>query len=83
MNASDAVLRRDGWRVKGKTGAHEARFDYPSLPKGFAQSALVSQIRSLRNAEIYGTSHPVSQKQSAEAIALAETALADVVKLIR
>jgi len=82
VNAADAVLRKDGWRVKGKTQSHEARFDYPGLPKVFSQSALVGQLRNLRNAEIYGTSHPVSKQQATDAITLAENAIAAVAPLI-
>jgi hypothetical protein len=37
VNAADAVLARDGYRLRGKTGSHQARFDYPRLPPEFAK----------------------------------------------
>lgn len=83
MNAADAVLANDGLRVKGKTGGHQARFEYPNLPAVFAANAgLIGAIRNLRNIEIYGVVHPATPKQAADAIALAEKAIPEVEKLI-
>ncbi len=39
VNGADAVLQRDGVRVRGKEGAHQARFAYPRLPKTFTAKA--------------------------------------------
>jgi len=41
VNCADAILRRDGWRVRGKTGGHQARFEYPALPDAFAEGSAV------------------------------------------
>lgn len=83
VNCADATLRRDGWRVKGKTGAHQARFEYPSLPAIFAsRGALLDQIRRLRNTEMYETAHVVTAQQAKDAIAFAENALTEVAKVI-
>jgi hypothetical protein len=77
------VLRRDGWRVRGKTGAHQARFEYPSLPKIFSgRLALLDEIRRLRNTEVYETAHVVTERQANDAIAFAEDALTDVANVI-
>jgi len=39
VNGADAVLQRDGVRVRGKERSHQARFEYPRLPKTFAAAA--------------------------------------------
>ncbi len=83
VNCADAVLRRDGWRAKGKTGGHQARFAYPGLPEVFSsRPSLLSQIRRLRNTEVYEAAHVVTPQQSADAIAFAEAAIAKVAKVI-
>lgn len=83
VNAADAALQKDGWRVRGKTGSHEARFDFPDLPEVFRQKRpLVDQVRSLRNEEAYGGSHPVSQSQAADMVVLADSAIAEVEGLL-
>lgn len=83
VNSADAVLANDGWRVKGKTGSHQARFEYPGLPAIFAaNAALLGAIRNLRNIEIYGATHSVTAKQASDAIALAENVIPEVEKVI-
>jgi hypothetical protein len=82
VNCADAILRRDGWRVRGKTGGHQARFDYPALPKVFSsRSSLLGRIRSMRNTEVYEAAHIVTPHQSAEAIVFAEQAIAEAAKV--
>lgn len=83
VNCADAVLAKDGWRVKGKTGAHQARFEYPGLPQVFAsQAQLITMIRSLRNTEVYEPIHVVTPKQASDAITLAETAITEAAPLL-
>ena len=54
VNAADAMLARHGVRLRGKTGAHEARFDCPVLPPAFAEEArLIAAARSRRNVALY------------------------------
>jgi len=54
VNAADAILARHGVRLRGKTGAHEARFDCPVLPLAFgAEARLISAARSRRNVALY------------------------------
>ena len=54
VNAADAILARHGVRLRGKTGAHEARFDCPILPTAFgAEARLISAARSRRNVALY------------------------------
>ena len=35
VNAADALLARAGYRLRGKTGSHRARFKFPDLPREF------------------------------------------------
>lgn len=77
------MLRGHGWRVRGKTGGHQARFEYPGLPTVFAsRTSLLSQIRTLRNTEVYEASHMVTPQQAADAVAFAETVIAEVATVI-
>lgn len=83
MNCADAVLAGDGWRVKGKTGAHQARFEYPGLPGIFkTKVGLIGMIRSLRNTEVYEPIHVVTPQQANDAIALAEAAITETAKRV-
>jgi hypothetical protein len=83
VNAADAVLASAGWRVRGVTGAHAARFDFPSLPAVFAQNqALIDQARTSRNEEAYGTTHPISASQAKAIVDFAELATNEVSKLL-
>lgn len=83
VNAADALLQLNGWRVRGKSSSHEARFDFPGLPTVFtSNSALIDQVRSLRNEEAYGPTHPVSTQQAGDLVTLAESAIVEVRKII-
>lgn len=79
VNAADAILARHGVRLRGKTGAHEARFDCPMLPPAFGEEArLISAARSRRNVALYDhvDSVPVAL---ATAVAAAAKRLVDAV----
>lgn len=83
VNTADALLQLNGWRVRGKNSSHEARFDFPGLPQIFtSNSALIDEVRSLRNEEAYGPTHPVSMKQASDLVELAEGAIDEVRKVI-
>ncbi len=61
VNLADAVLAAEGFRVRGKTGSHEARFSYPGLPRGFRKhSAVITAARKGRNTALYDTAGTVS-----------------------
>ena len=54
VNAADAVLSSHGFRLRGKTGSHEARFSFLSLPSAFReQSTLIAAARESRNIAMY------------------------------
>src|SRR5213593_2224297 len=54
-------LADDGFRLRGKTGSHEARFSYPGLPRGFREhSALIAAARKGRNTALYDTAGAVA-----------------------
>jgi hypothetical protein len=83
VNVADAVLIKEGWRVKGVKGGHEARFDFPLLPAVFAQNQkLIDQARRARNEEAYGPTHPISGSQAKAIVDLAERAANEVAKLL-
>lgn len=83
VNAADAVLNAAGWRVRGVTGAHEARFAFPLLPPLFAeQRTLIDQARRSRNEEAYGPTHPISPSQAKAIVDLAEGVAAEVAKAL-
>lgn len=83
VNAADAMLTNAGWRVKGVTGAHEARFDFPLLPTVFVRNrTLIDQARRSRNEEAYGPTHPISVPQAKAIVDLAELAANEVAKLL-
>lgn len=58
VNAADATLARDGYRLRGKTGSHQARFDYPRLPGEFAkfktELLLARRMRSQAMYDVFG-----------------------------
>lgn len=84
VNAADAVLTENGWRVHGVAGAHQARFEFPLLPAVFAKNlTLIAEIRRARNEEAYGTTHPVSGAQAKSAVDLADQAVNEVSRVIR
>lgn len=69
VNAADAVLAKDGYRVRGKTGSHRARFEYPGLPSVFAKNrALLDQVRQLRSRLVYDDFGIVTPPQAQEIV---------------
>jgi hypothetical protein len=76
INAADAVLIRDGYRARGKTGAHQARFEYPLLPSVFADGRrVIARARSLRNAAAYEGVGRISRAEAMEIVDLAAAAV--------
>ena len=72
VNAADAVLSTHGFRLRGKTGSHEARFGFPPLPPAFREQAhLVVAARKSRNIAMYDESGRVSDSFAAEVIRVA------------
>jgi hypothetical protein len=72
VNAADALLARDGYRIRGKTGAHEARIRYPGLPKEFqVEAARLERARALRSAAMYDHADLVSKAEAAELVEVA------------
>lgn len=83
VNAADALLVRDGYRVRGKTGAHQARFEYPLLPRLFAGGrGVIDVARSLRNTAAYEGGGHVTRAQASEITELAESAVQAVRRLL-
>jgi hypothetical protein len=79
VNAADAMLASDGYRVRGRTKSHEARLRYPRLPKEFAEEAgLVERARSLRAQAMYDQPDFVSKSESAEMLRVARKLVAAV-----
>jgi uncharacterized protein (UPF0332 family) len=73
----DAILRKDGFQVR----THIARFAYPMLPTVLRQNAgLLNRIRTTRNAAQYEAPGLVSAELAAQAIRLADQAVADVTR---
>ncbi len=72
VNAADAVLSTHGFRLRGKTGSHEARFGFPPLPPAFREQAhLVVAARKSRKIAMYDESGRVSDSFAAEVIRVA------------
>ena len=62
VNAADAVLSTYGFRLRGKTGSHEARFAFPGLPSAFREQAnLIAAARKSRNVAMYDDPGRVSE----------------------
>ncbi len=79
VNAADAILLRDGFRVRGKEGAHQARFEYPRLPRIFLKSrALIDRARAERNLIAYEGGGRISKRDATGIVELAVRAVADV-----
>jgi len=73
VNAADAVLARDGYRIRGKTGAHDARLQYPGLPDEFRTHAgRLQRARSLRSSAMYDQPDYVSKAESADLLRIAQ-----------
>lgn len=65
LNGADALMQRDGVRVRGKERAHQARFDYPRLPKAFKRNAgLIDRARALRNVAVYAGGGRLSEGEA-------------------
>ena len=83
VNAADAVLARDGYRLRGKTGSHQARFDYPRLPPEFARfKTELLMARRMRSQAIYDIFGLVSGEQANAATDAAEKLLIAVRSLV-
>lgn len=77
VNAADAILTRDGFRIRGKTSSHAARFGYPGLPDEFREERRSSElIRNARNRALYEQVDQVSEDLAGEALRVAEALLA-------
>lgn len=73
VNAADAVIASAGYRIRGKSGSHLARFAYPGLPRPFADEALVlSAARRARNRAQYEELGSVSEALATESVRAAE-----------
>lgn len=73
VNAADAVLAHDGFRIRGKTGSHVARFEYPGLPGAFAdERRSLSAARRARNTAQYEEAGTVSEAIATDAIRAAQ-----------
>jgi uncharacterized protein (UPF0332 family) len=73
VNAADAVIAKDGYRLRGKTGAHAARFAYPGLPAAFEEERrAVSAARRSRNTAQYEEAGTVSVALATDVIRAAE-----------
>lgn len=73
VNAADAVIASGGFRIRGKTGSHVARFDYPGLPHAFGdERRSLSAARRARNTAQYEAVGSVSEALAADAIRAAE-----------
>lgn len=77
VNAADAVLARDGYRIRGKTGSHGARFAYPGLPREFAaERRLLGIARDARNVAMYEEAGKVSPSLAQDTVQAATQMLA-------
>ena len=69
VNVADAVLASEGFRLRGNTGSHEARFSYPDLPRGFREhSTVITAARKARNTALYDTAGAIAPSFVAEVI---------------
>lgn len=83
LNGADAVLQRDGVRVRGKEGAHQARFDYPRLPTTFiAEAGLIDRARGQRNVAAYEGGGRISEKEAEAIVAVCDRATTEVEAMI-
>jgi HEPN domain-containing protein len=79
VNAADATLARDGYRLRGKTGSRQARFEYPRLPAEFARfKAQLLMARRMRSQAMYDVFGLVSGEQANAATDAAEKLLGAV-----
>lgn len=83
VNIADAVLQRDGFRVRGAERSHMARLDYPRLPEALRENVrTVSRSRQLRNVAQYEGEGRVSNDFAREVVELADRALREVRALL-
>lgn len=83
VNAADAVLAHAGYRIRGKTGSHKVRFDFPGLPAEFA--AHVGRLRDARwsrNHAMYDSAGSVSDQLAREILEVAAELVGAVVAVI-
>lgn len=79
VNVADSILAAHGFRIRGKTGSHDARFSFPRLPKGFREhSTLIAAARKSRNTAMYDTAGSVSASFVADVTRLASQLLQEV-----
>lgn len=84
VNVADAVMQRDGFRVRGAERSHMARFDYPRLPEALRQnSRTINRSRELRNVAQYEGEGRVSGDFAREVVDLADRAAREVLLLLR
>jgi hypothetical protein len=84
VNGADAVLQRDGVRVRGTEGAHQARFAYPRLPKTFTrQAGLIGRVRGQRNEAAYEGGGRISKSEAEAIVAVCDRAITEVEALFR
>lgn len=73
VNAADSVIASGGFRIRGKTGSHVARFEYPGLPKAFGEERRsLSAARRARNTAQYEEVGSIPEAVAADAIRAAE-----------
>lgn len=83
VNVADAVMQRDGFRVRGAERSHMARFDYPRLPHGVREkSRTINRARQLRNVAQYEGEGRVSMDFAREVVELADQAVREVLRLL-
>lgn len=84
VNAADAVLATHGYRLRGKTGSHEARFEFPLLPAGFrAARQEIEAGRKLRNVAMYDRPGIVPPQTGRDVTEAAARLVAEVAALIK
>lgn len=83
VNAADAVLALAGYRIRGKTGSHRARFEYPRRPAQFMADRKFIQIaRSNRNQATYDYVGSVSPQLAIEVTEAASRLVGSIGPLI-
>lgn len=84
VNVADALMQRDGFRVRGAERSHIARFEYPLLPAAIVDNArLIDRARQLRNVAQYEGEGRVSTDFARQVVALADQAVRQAVSLLR
>ncbi len=77
VNAADAVLALGGYRIRGKTRSHEARFAFPGLPEEFAkQRERIKAARKRRNVALYESFGSISVQLARDVMEAAESLIA-------